>query len=95
LPEVREETPDREMVEPPAARGEVDEQVPYETLTDKTVRMVRFLGNQFSTNNTDSLSFNNIVQVRDFSAPFCACFSLAIGQEAHHRGWLVLPVVGA
>ena len=55
--------PQREPIAP-AEPGEAEDFVPYETLTKKTVEMVKFLGNQFAQSDADSLSFNDMVNVR-------------------------------
>ena len=55
---------DREPIAPEGAAAGGEDYVPYETLTKKTVEMVRYLGVQFASGDTDSLSFNGLVGVR-------------------------------
>lgn len=62
---------DREPIAPEGAAAGGEDYVPYETLTKKTVEMVRYLGVQFASGDTDSLSFNGLVGVRAPPVGYC------------------------
>lgn len=88
VPPVEEEV--GELAVPAAEGAEQEEVVPYETLTGKTVKMLRFLNMQFATQKEEALSFNGLVQVRSaFPSPLASGLS-CLCRTRHARLWPAL-----